>query len=119
MLSANRAMAGVAACGALLAAAGVGLSAYAAHAAEPEGRMRLFLSAAFAFGHGAVLAALAPGTSRRLGRAAMAALLVGTALFAGSLAAAALAGLPTRLAPAGGILLIAGWLALAVDRARG
>jgi uncharacterized membrane protein YgdD (TMEM256/DUF423 family) len=107
-----------AAAGALLAAAGVGLGAYAAHAATPDARLRLYMAAAFAFGHGASLAVLAMDCPRRLGRAASWALLVGTVLFAGSLAGAALAGLPTRLAPLGGLLLIGGWLLLAVDRLR-
>jgi uncharacterized membrane protein YgdD (TMEM256/DUF423 family) len=109
----------LAASGAVLASSAVALAAYAAHAAAPEDRMRLFMAAAFAFGHGAALAALAADMPRRLGRGALVALLAGTLLFAGSLVGAALAGLPTRLAPAGGLLLMAGWLALAIDRARG
>ncbi|MFZ5655490.1 MAG: DUF423 domain-containing protein [Pseudomonadota bacterium] len=108
----------LAAAGAVLAASAVALAAYASHAAAPEDRMRLFMAAAFAFGHGASLAVLATDVPRRLGRGALVALLAGTLLFAGSLAGAALAGLPTRLAPAGGMLLMAGWLMLAIDRAR-
>lgn len=108
----------VASTGAVLAAVAVGLAAWASHAAAPDARMRLFLAAAFAFGHGAALALLAADMPRRLGRGALVALLAGTLLFAGSLAGAALAGLPTRLAPAGGMLLMAGWLLLAIDRAR-
>lgn len=104
--------------GALLAGAAVGLAAYASHAATPDARMRLFIAAAFAFGHGATLAALAMDCPRRLMRAALVALLAGTLLFAGSLAGAAFAGLPTRLAPAGGMLLMGGWLLLAIDRLR-
>lgn len=112
-------MAWVASTGAALAALAVGLAAYASHAATPGARMRLFLAAAFAFGHGAALAALAADMPRRLGRVALAMILAGTLLFAGSLAGAAIADLPTRLAPAGGMLLMAGWLLLAIDRARG
>lgn len=113
------AMPWLAAGGAVLAALAVALAAYASHAADPDSRTRLLLAAAFAFGHGAALAVLAVDMRRRLGRAAALALFVGTCLFAGSLAGAALAGWPTRLAPAGGMLLIAGWLALAADRLRG
>lgn len=112
------AMPGLAALGALLAGAAVGLAAYASHGAEPAARERLLLAAAFAFGHGLGLALLAPDARRRLSQAACWSLAVGTVLFAGSLAGAALAGLPTRLAPLGGMLLMAGWLALAIDRLR-
>lgn len=108
----------LASAGALLAALAVGLAAYASHAATPDDRTRLFMAAAFAFGHGASLAVLGADCPRRLMRVALVALFAGTLLFAGSLAGAALAGLPTRLAPAGGMLLMAGWLLLAVDRTR-
>lgn len=108
----------LAAFGALLAALSVGLAAYASHAAAPEDRLRLFLAAAIAFGHGASLAALAMDAPRRLARAALGALFAGTLLFSGSLVGAALADLPTRLAPVGGALLMAGWLLLAFDRIR-
>lgn len=104
--------------GAVLAATAVALAAYASHAATPEARMRLFMAAAFAFGHGAVLVALDTPAMRRPGRIALGSLFAGTLLFAGSLAGAALAGLPTRLAPMGGLLLIGGWLLLAVEHWR-
>lgn len=106
------------AAGAVLAACAVALSAYAAHAATGAGRERLFLAAMFAFGHGIALASLGTDVPRRLGRIALAGLLVGTLLFAGSLASAALSGTPTTLAPFGGGLMIVGWLAFAVDRLR-
>lgn len=108
----------LAAAGAVLAAAAVGLAAYASHAASPDAQARLYLAAAFGFGHGAALASLAVATRRGLGRIALVALLAGTLLFAGSLAGAVLAGWPTRFAPAGGVLLMAGWLLLALDRLR-
>ena len=45
-------------------------------------------------------------------------LLLGTLLFSGSLVAGALGGLSTRLAPAGGITLMLGWLLWALDAVR-
>ena len=108
----------LAAAGAVLAALAVGLAAYAAHAAGPDAGMRLGLAAAFAFGHGLALAALAPRMSGRLGLLAMAGLLLGVVLFAGSLAGAHFFGLPTRLAPLGGGLLMLGWLVHALSAAR-
>ena len=111
-------MPGVAAAGALTAGLAVALAAYASHAAAPGAQERLYLAAAFAFGHGAALAALAPSARTRLARVALWALLAGTLLFAGSLAGAALAGFSTRVAPFGGMLLMAGWLSVAVDHLR-
>lgn len=101
---------GLAAAGAVLAASAVGLAAYASHAAGPDAGMRLGLGAAFAFGHGLALAALAPRAAGRLDLAAMAALLLGVLLFSGSLAGAHWLGLPTGLAPLGGGLMMLGWL---------
>lgn len=106
----------VAAGGALLAAAAVALAAYAAHAASPAAQMRLYTAAAFAFGHGAMLAAVAPATAGRCARTGMFAMLVGSLLFAGSLALAAFVQAPTTLAPTGGVMLIGAWLLLAIDR---
>ena len=103
----------------ILCAAGVALGAYASHAAAvPLARERLGLAALFAFGHGLGLVALQSRTSR-LAFAARGVLAVGVLLFSGSLAGAALAGLPTVAAPLGGMLMIAGWLLVAVDAARG
>lgn len=112
-------MAVIGAVGALMAATGVALSAYAAHAAEPTTQLRLYTAAAFAFGHGAALAALAGNAPRRLTRVALSGLVLGTVLFAGSLVGAALLQTSTALAPAGGLVLIGSWLLLAVDRLRG
>ena len=98
-------------------AIGVGLGAYASHAGEGADRTRLGLAALFAFGHGVALIALESGARpSRLGAIARVVLLLGVLLFAGSLALAGLAGWQPQLAPAGGSLLILGWLLLAADR---
>src|SRR5690606_27912621 len=105
-----------AATGAVLAALAIGLSAYASHGVEdPHARSNLQTAALHAFGHGVALAALWPRAAGRLAKAALLAVLLGTLLFAGSLAGGALAGLPTRRAPAGGMRMMAGWLAWAVS----
>lgn len=109
----------LAAAGSLCAAAGVALSAYAAHAAAGDARAHLQLAAIFLFGHGVALTALADGACSRFGTLALCALAAGTLLFAGSLTLHVLLDWPAMLAPAGGMLLIAGWLALAIDRLRG
>lgn len=108
----------LAASGALLAAAAVGLSAYASHGAGADARTRLFLAAMFAFGHGVALTALAPQAAGRLAAAAFALMLLGVLGFSGSLAAAHFFGTPTRLAPVGGSLLMFAWLLVAADRMR-
>lgn len=106
-------------CGGLLAAIAVGLSAYASHgAAAVQAQSHLQTAALFAFGHGIALAALGAGTARRMGKAGLYLLLLGTLLFAGSLALGALMGLSTRLAPAGGIALMLGWVVWAFDAIR-
>jgi len=105
--------------GGLLAALSVGLSAYASHGvADAHAQSNLQTAALFAFGHGIAMAALGAGTSRRLGRLGLGLLLLGTLLFSGSLAAGALLGWPTRLAPAGGMSLMLGWLLWALDALR-
>jgi uncharacterized membrane protein YgdD (TMEM256/DUF423 family) len=104
--------------GALLAAAATALAAYAAHGAAGEVRAHLYMAALFAFGNGIGLAALAARAGGRLGLLALAALLAGTLVFAGSLVSAKLLGEPTMAAPWGGGLMIAGWLLLAADRLR-
>ena len=109
----------LAAAGAILAALAIALSAYAAHGvADAHARGNLQTAAMYAFAHGVALVVLAPAAARRLRRLALGGLLLGTFLFAGSLAGGALLGWPTRLAPSGGILLMASWLALAVDSVR-
>lgn len=105
-----------AAVGAVLAALSIGLSAYAAHGvADSQARSSLQTACLYAFGHGLALAALWPRAATRLARVALCALLLGTLLFAGSLVGGALAGWTTRLAPSGGMLMMAGWLAWAVS----
>lgn len=108
----------LAATGGVLAAAAVALFAYAAHAVEPQAQDSLHSAALFAFGHGIAAAALAPHTVRRVGLAALAALLLGTLLFSGSLAGAHALGTATSLAPLGGGLMIFAWLLWAADRVR-
>ena len=104
--------------GALAGAAGVALAAYASHAASGDAQRWLFTAAAMALVHGLLLVAYTPG-GPRIGAFARFALVLGVLLFSGSLAAAHLFDLPTRLAPIGGSLLIVGWLLVALDRARG
>ena len=105
--------------GSMLASVAVALAAYAAHGAEGEAQARLTQAAAFAFGHGLALAALAPLVQRRSGLVALLAMLLGVLLFSGSVAGAALWGLPTTLAPFGGMLMIGGWLLHGRERWRG
>lgn len=104
--------------GALCAASAVAVSAYAAHAATGAAQSRLQTAALFAFGHGLALVQLAPAAHRRLARGALLALYLGVLLFCGSLVFGVLAHWPTTLAPLGGSLLMAGWLALAIDFSR-
>ncbi|MEF9979331.1 MAG: DUF423 domain-containing protein [Thermomonas sp.] len=112
----RRALGGI---GSLLAGVAVAVSAYAAHGAEGEAQARLVQAAAFAFAHGLALAALAPLAQRRRALLALVAMLVGVLLFSGSLAGAALLGLPTTLAPSGGMLMIGAWFLHGWDRWRG
>jgi len=104
----------VPALGALLAGASVALSAYAAHADMPG----LASAAWLGLVHGAACTALAPDATDRLSRVALAMLLAGAWLFAGSLAAKHFLGTSSAAAPAGGMLMIAGWLLYAVTRLR-
>ena len=115
---ASRVPSWLAAGGALSAAAAVALSAYAAHAAIGPGQSRLQTGAVFALLHGVALAALARDAERMLARIALAALLLGLLLFSASVAMSVLLQWPSTLAPLGGMLLIAGWIAYAVDRLR-
>ena len=101
--------------GALACAAAVGLGAYASHGASGEAQSRLGLAALFAFGHGLALFTLSPRANRKFAAMALSLLALGLCLFSGSLVAAVFLGTPTTLAPAGGLLLIAGWVMLAID----
>lgn len=102
------------ACGAFACAVAVGLGAYAAHIANAASQHRVGLAALFLFGHGLALLTLAPRAGSRMQQLALLGLLLGVLLFSGSLALAALFGMPTLLAPFGGGLLILGWLVYAV-----
>ncbi|HSD18389.1 MAG TPA: DUF423 domain-containing protein [Thermomonas sp.] len=112
----RRALGGI---GSLLAGAAVALAAYAAHAAEGDVQARLVQAAAFAFAHGLALAALAPLAQRRRALVALVAMFAGVLLFSGSLVGAATLGLPTGLAPFGGMLMIGAWFLHGWDRWRG
>ena len=110
---------GLAAMGAVLAALAIGLSAYAAHGvADAQARGNLQTASLYAFAHGAVLLLLAQAPARPLRWLALAGLLLGTLLFAGSLVASALAQLSSRLAPVGGICMMLGWVLWALDALR-
>jgi uncharacterized membrane protein YgdD (TMEM256/DUF423 family) len=67
------------------------------------------------FGHGIALAVLGRTAVGRLRRVALVALLIGSVVFAASVVLHGVAGIPPRLAPAGGLLMIGGWLLLAID----
>jgi uncharacterized membrane protein YgdD (TMEM256/DUF423 family) len=100
---------------ALLGALGVAGGAFAAHALQGDPRAAALMGTAASYQLVHVLAALLALGRGRPGRAAALLLLVGCALFSGSLAAMAL-GAPRWLgavAPVGGTAFILGWLALA------
>ena len=107
----------VATLAALVCGISVALAAYGAHAADPLVGRRLSIAAAFAFGHALALLALRARTGA-LAIATRACFLAGIAGFCGSLVGAALWALPTTLAPAGGMLLMLGWLLAAADLLR-
>lgn len=99
-----------------MAAAAIGLSAYASHGvSEPLAQSHLNTAAWYAFGHGAVLVVLGGVAANWLGRAALYVLLLGTLLFSGSLVGNVLAQWPTTLAPIGGTTLMGGWVLLALS----
>jgi len=105
--------------GALLAAASIGLSAYAAHGvSDPLAQQHLNMAALYAFAHGAVLAALGPRAQGAIAHLALYLLLLGVLLFSGSLTGSALWQWPTRLAPVGGTTLMAGWVLLGINALR-
>jgi uncharacterized membrane protein YgdD (TMEM256/DUF423 family) len=104
--------------GAVYAAAGVALSAYATHAAIGGDASRLQTAALFAFGHGVALAALAHVPGNRWTLVGILAIAAGVVLFAGSLIARVMLHWPATLAPVGGMLLIGGWLLFAIGQWR-
>ena len=105
--------------GGVFAAFGVGLAAYASHAALAAGaRAPLQTAAMFALLHGIALAALAPAPAGRTRLCALAMLVLGTLLFSGALVARHVFGMSSAPAPFGGTLLILGWLVYAADALR-
>lgn len=108
----------LAALGAVYAAAGVALSAYAAHAAAGGDASRLQTAALFAFGHGVALAALGRVPANRWTFLGLLALAAGVILFSGSLVARVVLHWPATFAPFGGMLLIGGWLVFAIGQWR-
>ena len=98
--------------GGLAGAAGVGLSAYAAHAGGDNAKT----AALILMVHAPALVALGAVPASRLITIATALLAIGLVLFAGDLTMREFLG--TRLfpmaAPSGGMALIAGWLAVAL-----
>lgn len=96
--------------GAVLAALSVALAAYAAHARAPGLQSAAWLGLV----HGAAAAVAGGQVQGRLARAAVVAFLAGAWLFAGSLAVAHAFGARAIAAPAGGMLMIAGWLLFAL-----
>lgn len=104
--------------GGLSCGVAVGLGAYASHGATGEDQARLALAALFLFGHGLALASLG-ATARGWQRLGMGLVLFGMLLFCGSLVAAVFLGLPTRLAPLGGVSMMLGWLLWSVSSLRG
>jgi uncharacterized membrane protein YgdD (TMEM256/DUF423 family) len=102
----------------LMGAAGVALAAAGAHL----GGDNLATAATFLLIHAAAVAGLASGAPNLRGLTLAASLLaLGALLFSGDIAARAFLGgkLFPMAAPAGGIILMAGWLALAVAAALG
>ena len=105
--------------GGVLAAAGIALSAYAAHGVvDAQLQDNLRSATLHAFGNGIGLAALGSRVVRRLGVTGLGLVLLGTLLFSGTLLANATAGFGTRLAPLGGLGMILGWLLWAFDALR-
>ncbi|MBC8131325.1 MAG: DUF423 domain-containing protein [Rhizobiaceae bacterium] len=98
----------------LFGASGVGGAAVAAHGGDDR---LAGIAAAVALVHAPTLLALAalPAETLRMRRLAGGLLILGVALFSGDLAARLLLGdrLFANAAPAGGMILIVGWLAIA------
>ena len=105
--------------GAVLGLCGVGLGAYAAHGADAALRPGLETASLYAILHGLALIGAALVYERTAGRrmacaliaASMPCFALGTLGFSGGIFLAAF-GLYPGTAPAGGILLMAGWAAL-------
>lgn len=105
---------------ALMAAAGIALSAYAAHATlDAEGAKRIGNAALFLFVQGVAGSAMLPHAVGKGERCAIGLQIAGCLLFSLSLVAKQWLGWPSTLAPAGGTVMIAGWLWLAALRSWG
>jgi uncharacterized membrane protein YgdD (TMEM256/DUF423 family) len=105
----------------LMGASGVALLAVSAHAApgaglDSAGQILLFHAAALVAGVALHHGGLLQGAARSLGLVALMAFVVGALLFSGDIALRAVAGhrLFPFAAPTGGIILILGWLVMAV-----
>jgi uncharacterized membrane protein YgdD (TMEM256/DUF423 family) len=109
----------LAAIGAVLCAASIGLAAYAAHGvSDPKAQASLQSACLYAFGHGIALTALAPRARQALAQWALRLLLVGTLLFSGSIVLHVQAGIVSGVAPAGGVAMMLAWLLWAVSALR-
>lgn len=102
--------------GAVFAAAGVALMAWASHGVSADARDGVQQAALMALLHGIAVAALAPLAIKRLARISLLLMLVGVLVFSGSVVLGYLLGTSTALAPAGGISLIVAWLLNAWQR---
>lgn len=107
-----------AALGAVGCALAVAAGAYAAHGLAGLDQQRMQTASLYLFLHGLALLWLGEQPRSRLATLASAGLAAGVLLFSGSLAAAAVFGWPTRLAPLGGSLLILSWLAIGLSLLR-
>lgn len=108
----RRALAGF---GALACGLAVAVAAYASHGLDGVDAKRAGLAALFAFGHGLALLLLVPAAVSKLRLCGVSALAAGLVLFSGSLLGAVFLAASTALAPAGGLLLMLGWLIIAAD----
>jgi uncharacterized membrane protein YgdD (TMEM256/DUF423 family) len=106
--------------GGLLAAAAIGLAAYAAHGVADDAlvQSRLQTAALYGFGHGVALAVLGLGAERLLAKLSLWLLLLGTLAFSGSLVGGALWHWSTGLAPVGGVTMMLGWVVYALNALR-
>ncbi len=107
--------------GAFAGLSGVALSAYAAHALAGQAQVSVNAAVEMQLVHALALlftAGRVPGGGR-LVRLAGLAFILGLVLFCGSISVTYISGIRlTQLAPAGGTILMAGWLLLAVSALR-
>ena len=100
---------------ALICAISVAMSAYASHGLDGESQQRMLTASYFGFAHGLSLIVLVRLSPARSNFGACSLMLVGLALFSGSLLSAVLLQTPTTLAPSGGTALIFAWCWVAVN----